>query len=115
MTYTPTTPHIRDDLRHDLTTIKTDLSPTVVTSDASGFAAVLIFSSDPQQIHNLFAESYRTFQMVSADANNDASARMSKILARERDLELREKEVAELKSLLEQRTTAIQSIIAPKA
>jgi hypothetical protein len=61
MTYTPTTPHIRDDLRHDLTTIKTDLSPTVVTSDASGFAAVLIFSSDPQQIHNLYLRASETW------------------------------------------------------
>jgi hypothetical protein len=109
--YIPTTPHLRDSLQHDLNDIKTDVSPTVITSDASGFAAVMIFSNDPQQIHNRFVEAYRAFQMVSADANNDASARMSKILSRERDLELREKEVAELKLLLDQRTAALQSII----
>jgi len=109
--YVATTPHLRDSLQHDLTTIKTDTAPTVITSDASGFSAVMIFSNDHQQVHNLFGEAYRRFQLVAADANNDASSRMSKIVARERDLEVREKEVADLKLLLEQRTQALHEII----
>jgi hypothetical protein len=110
--YIAATPHLRDSLQHDLTTIRTDVSPTVVTSDASGFAAVMIFSNDPKEIHNRFVESYRAFQMVSADANNDASSRVAKIVARERELEIREREVAELKLLLEHRMQAIQAIVA---
>jgi hypothetical protein len=109
--YVATTPHLRDSLQHDLNTIKTDLSPTVVTSDASGFAAVLIFSNDPKEIHNRFVETYRAFQMVAADANNDASARMSKIIARETELGVREGEVTALKLLLEQRTKALHAVI----
>ena len=40
-TYTPSTPHLRDSLQHDFNSTKCDLSPTVITSDASGFSAVL--------------------------------------------------------------------------
>jgi hypothetical protein len=110
--YIAATPHLRDSLQHDLTEIKTDVSPTVVTSDASGFAAVMIFSNDPKEIHNRFVESYRAFQLVSADAANDASARLSKIIARETELGIREGEVTALKLLLEQRTQALHAIIA---
>jgi hypothetical protein len=113
--YIPTTPHLRDSLQHDLNDIKTDVSPTVITSDASGFAAVMIFSSDPQQVHNRFVEAYRTFQLASADAANDASARMGKIHLREEAITVREKEVAGLKALLEQRVKALQSIVGPTA
>jgi hypothetical protein len=114
--YIPTTPHLRDSLQHDLTNIKTDVSPTVITSDAGGgFAAVMIFSSDPQQVHNRFVEAYRTFQMVRADAANDASARMGKIHLREEAITVREKEVAGLKALLEQQLKSLQSIVGPTA
>jgi hypothetical protein len=114
-TYAPSTPHLRDSLQHDFNSTKSDLSPSVITSDASGFSAVLIFCNDVNKAHALFGEAYRSFQLVSADAANDASARMTSIHGRERDLEIREKEVADLKSLLEQRAQALKAIVGAPA
>jgi|ERR1700694_3288619 len=110
--YVPSTPHLRDSLQHDPQSTKSDSAPTVVTSDANGFAAVMIFCSDPQEANNRFIEAYRHFQLVSADANNDASARMRKIEARASALEIREKEVADLKALLDQKLVALKELTA---
>jgi 7-keto-8-aminopelargonate synthetase-like enzyme len=51
--------------------------------------------------------------MVSADAANDASARMGKIHLREEAITVREKEVEGLKALLEQQLKSLQSIVGP--
>ena len=109
--YVPSTPHLRDSLQHDLQSIKSDTSPTAITSDASGFAAVMIFCSDPQEANNRFLEAYRHFQLVSADAANDAASRMSKIIERERQVEQRESEVAALKVILDQRIEALKAAL----